>query len=59
MESHKEWFSATNYRDVNMMMCGSPNYDTKENIIRIDMPVVVDNNHHVYGGARIKIERWR
>ncbi|XP_037041129.1 protein male-specific lethal-3 isoform X2 [Bradysia coprophila] len=55
MESHKEWFSALNYRDVNM--CSSPDYDTKENIIRIDMPM----DNHVYaghhGGARIKIER--
>lgn len=51
LESHKEWFSASNYRDVNM--CTSPNFDTKENIIRVDMQM----ENHVFGGAKIKIER--
>lgn len=38
-------------------MCSSPNYDTKENIIRIDMPMddLVYAGHN--GGARIKVER--
>lgn len=45
LETKKEWFSSSNYRDASL--CLLPDLDTKENIVRIDMPIMDHMDVHM------------